>query len=239
MMILFFAFLFTKCANKMKGDLSMFIKVNKTSYNLGEPILVEISYENSSAENIIIENPSKSINVEMHVLDLMTREDMSYFMGKLETTVIDKASDQYATALPPIEEIEIKSGSSFLFTTDPNDNLYLRRGEFLCFMTDHDKKSNEIYLSIQYTKKSIAYLLKLARDNNMSYGRREWAMEWLQPLYPNFKLKLSLEEDSDDIKVQNETHNKSIYEEFLNWWDDKKDSVNIEEVLKQSMQDMF
>ena len=223
----------------MKGEISMIIKLAKTTYFLGEAIPVEITYDNNTSETLVMENPSKSFEVLMHLVDTKCNEDFKFTMGILIVTVIDRKTREYVDVMPEIEQIEIAPKSSFLFTSDLNDRLSLYAGEFDCFLTDGDNESNHIKLNIRYTIESVNNLLKLAQNKEATYGRREWAMEWLQELYPNFKLRLSLEEDSDDIKIQNETYNKSIYNEFLNWWDDKKDSVNIEEMLKRSRQDML
>ena len=227
------AFLLSSCPRGMEGEPAMFIEFSETSYDLGKSTPVNITYENPGANGIVMENPSKSLYVTMHVVDTKTQEDMSYSMGKIEVTDIDSASGQYALVEPPNEEIQIEPKSSFTFTSDVNSRLYLRPGEFECVLIDHDdEESNRAQITIEFTKESVPDLLELARDENQDYGRREWAMDWLQELYPEFKLNLSLEDDSDYIKKQNEVCNKVIYDAFVEWWNENKDTEQMEELLK-------
>ena len=49
-------------------------------------------------------------------------------------------------------------------------------------------------------------------------GRREWAMEWLQKIDPNFELKLSDPSDSDEVKAANEARNQANIDAFTRRW---------------------
>lgn len=206
----------------------MKLKFKKTVYILGESIPVEIIFENSTSAKIIIENPERSFDIIMHLFDTIKKEEMNYTMGQVESTVFNKAENQYAIVIPPKQEIEIGPKSSFAFTSNVNNRLFLYPGQFECFLTDHEtKQSNSVEISIVYTKESVKYLFELSKDIHQSYGRREWAMEWLQKLYGNFKLYLSVDDDNQETIMKNEEHNKILYNEFMNWWNDNKDSIKI------------
>lgn len=210
----------------------MLIKLSKPTFFLGESIPVEITYENGTSETVVMHDPSKSFDVLMHLIDMKTNEDMNYTMGKVIVTDIDKASGQFVLVEPPKEQIEIIPNSSFVFTSDLNDRLYLQPGEFDCFLTDNDKESNHIKISVKLTKVSVDNLFKLAQKKETDYSRREWAMESLQVIYPGFKLKLPLENDPENIKTQKEIANTQIYNEFTEWWNNNKNAKYIEELLK-------
>lgn len=210
----------------------MLIKFSKPTFFLGESIPVEITYDNGTSETVVMDNPSKSFDVLMHSIDMKTNEDMNYTMGKVIVTDIDKASGQFALVEPPKEQIEIIPNSSFVFTSDLNERLYLRPGKFDCRLTDNGSESNHVEITIKFTKKSVDYFFRLVQDTEQIYGRREWAMEWLQVLYPDFKLNLPLEDDHDDIKRQKETSNRRVYDQFAEWWNNNKDAKYIEERLR-------
>jgi hypothetical protein len=216
----------------MKGEQSMLIKFSKPTFFLGESIPVDITYENGTSETVVMDDPSKSLEVLMHAVDVKTNEDMNYTMGKIIVTHIDEASGQFALSEPPVEEMEIKPGSSFVFTSDLNERLFLRPGEFDCFLSDNDKESNHIKISVKLTRVSVENLFKLAQNKDTGYSRREWAMESLQILYPGFKLNLPLDNDPEDIKTQKEIANTQIYNEFTEWWNNNKNAKYIEELLK-------
>ena len=225
------------CVSRMKGEISMLIKLNKSTYSMGESIPVQIIYENNTFEVLVTENPSKSFNVLMHFLDNMRNEDFKYTMGKIIVTIIDKKTGEYVESIPEIEQIEIAPKSSFLFITDLNDRLSLYPGEFDCFCTLGDIKSNHIKVTVTFTNESVEYFLKLVLDKKESYGRREWAMEWLQQLKPDFKLKLPNEEDEEVISEYDESYNSQKAKEFEYWWIESRNSkqvaTNIEQINKK------
>lgn len=204
------------------------------TYNLGESIPVEITYRNNAGRRIVTENPAKSFDITMHLTDLGNDEDLNYTMGRMRVTIIDKASDRYVSAMPPPDTIILEPDSSVTFSSDLNDRLYLRPGNFLCFLTELERQSNQIKIEIKFTRESVLSLAKVAQNENQEYGRREWAMDWLAKLYPDFKLKLSAEEDSAEVRKQNETYNGNIIDSFMKWWDANRNSAKTDELLKQA-----
>ena len=208
------------------------IKLSKPTFFLGESIAADITYENNSSEVIAIDNPSKSYDVSIHVVDITNNEDLSYTTGKVIVTNIDKASGQYVLTNPPKEQIKIAAKSSFQFISDMNERLYLRPGKFDCFITDNKIESNHVKISIKLTPSSVDHLLKLAQNKDAGYSRREWAMESLQKLRPSFKLTLPLENDPADVKIKKESYNTAVCHEFTAWWHSNKISQHVKELLK-------
>jgi len=206
----------------------MFIKFNKNMYDLGTPVSIEITYDNQTDDVIVIPDPSKSLDVLMRAVDMKTNEEMNYTMGKIIVTEIDRASGQFAISEPPVSKIEIKPGLPFVTTSDLNEKLYLHPGKFDCSLKDKSEESNHVQVTIKFTKTSVDYLFGLAKDIDHTYGRREWAMEWLQKLYPDFKLNLPLEDDTSSIKTQKEASNKLVYDHFSEWWNNNKATKNME-----------
>ncbi|MCJ7604149.1 MAG: hypothetical protein MUO63_21950 [Desulfobulbaceae bacterium] len=211
----------------------MKIKVSKPTYSLGEAIIAEIVYENPTTMPQQLENPSKSFDVVMHVVGARNKEDLNYTMGTMGVTIIDKATDRYVLTQPAKEQIEIDPATSFQFTSDLNNRLYLRPGKFDCFLTDSDKESNHLTITILFDNTAVDYLYALALDPQQIYGRREWAMDWLRKLYPEFRLDLPLDEDPAEVRVRKEAANKVIGEKFFQWWQDNKKTINLREMVGQ------
>jgi hypothetical protein len=232
-MIKFAAYVLTALSvTGMHGELSMNISFTKTTFVLGEPIPAEVVYSNTAKATVNLPDPSQSLDVIMHVVNKESQEDLNYTMGEVKATVLDSAADQYALDVPVVPEIKISAASEFRFDIDLNSRLYLRPGEFDCFLTDPDGESNHMEIVIEYTKTSVDYLIPYAMDQNQTYGRREWAMEWIQKIYPNFDLKLPDEETGAEQKVQFEKYNNEKYNEFLAWWESYKDKIDIKQSIK-------
>jgi len=151
----------------------MKIKLSKLTYSLSEAIVMDIDYENKTTELITIEDPSKSLDVIMHVVDSKTNEDMSYTMGTIDVTIIDRQTDQYALSEPIVERIDISPEDSFHFTSDLNERLYLSPGKFDCFLTDQDAESNHLFATILFDNASVDTLYAIAIDPHQRYSRRE------------------------------------------------------------------
>lgn len=196
----------------------MEISFQKASYVLGEPIPVQVRYRNETRETVRIDNPEKSTGVFMHAVYQPTGEDLSYPMVPEDHIVLEPGTDEYVLSTPPVEKIEIPPGEALMFSTDLNQRVYLRRGKFDCVLTDNDVESNHVEIEIVSTRETVDYLLAYARDPNQEYGRREWAMEWLQKIDPNFELKLSDPSDSDEVKAANEARNQANIDAFTRRW---------------------
>jgi hypothetical protein len=210
----------------------MQIKLSDKSYPLAKPVPVEITYENPTGSVLVIDNPVKSLAVEMHLLDLRTKEDLSYTMGKIITTSFGGDRDAYALVTPIPEPLQIAPGASFVFSSDPNERIYLRTGKFDCFLTDASGESNHIELTIEFTRESVDGLFEMAKDEEQEYSRREWAMDWLQKLHHEFRLKLPLPGEPTAKKAQDEADNKVVYAEFAAWWNQNKRAADMDGTLK-------
>lgn len=208
------------------------IKLSKPTFFLGESVSAEFIYTNNKSEAIVIDNPSKSYDVSMHVVDISNKEDLSYTTGKPVVTDIDRASGQYVLTNPPKEQIKIAARSSFKFISDLNEKLYLRPGGYDCYLTDHAIESNHLKISIKLTASSVEHLLEVVQNKEAGYSRREWAMEFLQKLRPSFKLTLPLENDPADVKTQKESNNTASCHEFSAWWHSNMNSQHVKGLLK-------
>ena len=211
----------------------MHIKLNKSSYFLGEPIPVKVCFTNSSKETMVLENPSKSADVILHLIDLGDQQDHFYYMQQTQVLITDPKKDQYVTIEPPKEQISIAPSLSFEFTTDANDRLYLQPGTYNCFLTDSNSRSNQVEIKIEFNQHSVDHFFILAQDNDLSYGRRDWAMKAIQQIYPRFKLNLSTENDPEDNKEKKEAGNIPVYQEFAEWWKKNKDTKEIKNLFNQ------
>lgn len=212
----------------------MLIEFSKMSFYLGESIPAEIVYRNETAEKIVIEDPAKSFEISMHALDSATIEDLNYTMGQIEVTVMDKAADQYSKSTPPKEMVTLEPGSAVSFSSDLNDRLYLYPGEFTCYLTEGPAESNRLKITVRFTRESVMTLVRIARDTEMGYGRREWAMDWLRRIYSRFELNLPYDEDTPEVKKEKELHNSAIIAEFLKWWNENSDSSETDTLLRKA-----
>lgn len=210
----------------------MQIKLSDKSYPLAKPFPVEITYANATGHVVVLDSPAKSLAVELHLLDLRTKEDLSYTMGKMTTTSFGGDKDQYALVTPIPEALSIAPGSSLVFMSDPNERLYLRPGKFDCFLTDPSGESNHLELTIELTRESVDSLFDLAKDEKQEYSRREWAMDWLQKLHSEFLLELPLPDATPAKRAQAEADNKVVYAGFAAWWNQHKHDVDMDEKLK-------
>ncbi len=213
--------------------LAIQINLKKTSYHLGEPIPVSVIYRNASPLNISREDPSQSFNAEMHVIDRNTKEDFYYTMGKLEVTQFGETSDEYALVEPVPENIDIDAKGEFSFETDLNQRLFLSPGVFDSEFRDGALVSNKSTVAIWYTQDSVSLLLSLVMDAALDYSRREWAVDWLRELLPDFKVKLSQDTDADDIKRQNDVANQPEYQRLKDWWLLNRDSTEVKTILEE------
>lgn len=211
----------------------MQIKLSDTSYPLAKPLPVEITYDNPTGQVLVVDNPVKSLFVEMHLVDLRTKEDHSYTMGKVVTTTFRGDQDRYALVKPVPEALSIAPGSAFVFTSDPNERLYLRPGKFDCFLTDAAGESNHLELTIELTRESVVTLFAIAREPKQGYSRREWAMDWLQKIHSEFRLELALPDDPPQKAAQDEADNAVVYAGFATWWSQHEHGADMDERLKR------
>lgn len=210
----------------------MQIKISDSPHTLGKGLPVEITFPNATGSVLTRENPETSRAVEMHVLDLKTKEDLSYPMGKVTTTIMGP-DDQYAIVVPPPQNIQIPAGGAVVFTSDLNERLYLRPGAFDAFLTEGPAASNHVDLEIHFTRESVDTLLAIAQDEKAEYGRREWAMDFLSQLQRDFKLKLPQPGDSDAQKAKAEAENKVVIAAFETWWSKNRDAPATDALLKK------
>lgn len=226
--------LLMSCAAQVEGESMMKIEVSKTAFDLGESIPIKVIFDNPTDAPVKREDPSRSLEVIMHATDTGSQEELSYSMGKIEVTTIEGEGDQYAISQPQVDTIEIAPDSSFSFVSDLHERLYLRPAEFDCFVSNPDIESNHVTLTVNFTRESVRLLLETVRNIEAGYSRREWAMDWLRQLQPEFELKLPLDEDSAEFKAQCETDNSPVYERFSAWWSENRDSAEIDSLLAQA-----
>lgn len=200
-------------------------------YGLGKPIKVDVTITNTGHRVLVLDQPASSLAVEMHLVDRRTREDLSYTMGRVGTTVLPGAGDRYALVVPVAKPFQIEPRASFSFSTDPQQRLFLRPGVFDCFLTIDADHSNRIQLTVEFKRDSVDELFALARDPAQTYGRREWAMDWLAKLYPAFRLALPVPDAADAARAQMESSNRTVYESFATWWRANQQGTQMDERL--------
>jgi hypothetical protein len=214
---------FADRVDAQKESRSMLIKLPKDTYRLGEPIPLSVSIANGSRDKLVREDPKKSLDVVLHVVDRKTREDLSYAMGRTTQTVIDKASGQFAVVLPNKTPVTIEPGAALTFETDLNQRLFLRPGRYDCTVREQDVTSNQLELQIEVTRQSIDELFALARNPTGDFSRREWAMDLLRRVYPPLRLHLTPNDAVPGMRAENEARNRPLYNAFLMWWKEHRE----------------
>jgi len=220
-------------AKRPTGQPTMHIRISTgaQTFALGLPIPVAISLANDGDQRFVGEEPDSSMTVEYHQLDVRTKEDLSYAMGKLTTTTF--GPEQYALVTPVPKQLELAPHTAHAFTTDANERLYQRPGKYEVFVTmERVGKSNSLPLTVTFTRASVAPLLPLARDTAAEYGRREWAADWLARLYPGFRIKLAAPDASEAVRAQLEADNGPVYDAFQVWWQGQQNEPQLDAQLQ-------
>jgi len=212
--------------------LAIQISLKKNAYHLGEPIPASVVYRNNGTSAISLEDPSRSFNAEMHVVDRSTKEDHYYTMGKLEVTEFEGGLGEYALVEPVPDSIDIAPKADFVFETDINKRLYLGPGVFDCEFRDSDTRSNQATIAIWYTQDSVALLLGAVMDASLDYGRREWAADWLRELLPDFRVTLP-PDGEEPGSAPDDSVNQAEYQRFRAWWQENRDSAETKQTLEQ------
>jgi hypothetical protein len=199
---------------------------------LGKPLPMDVTVSNPGPDNLVIDHPSQSLDIEFHLVDQQTREDLSFTMGKISTTTIGSV-DEYAIEVPVPKPTTIPPKGSLNFKADANVRLFLRPGEYDAFVTHKDSESNHVPVKVVFTRESVTLLFATAHDPQMSYGRREWATDRLARLFPAFRLSLPLPEESAASRSQREASNQPVYVRFAEWWRDQLATADLDERLEK------
>lgn len=200
----------------------MFIRIPKETFELGDAVPAEIIFVNTSkAPMVLKDNPEKSRDLVMHAVHRPTGEDFTYAIGKITATSF--GSDKFALTVPPRKAFELGPDSLLSFTTDLNDRLYLSPGKYDCRLVYYTvESSNPVGISIAFTAASFLHLLKTAADGRQSYGRREWAYDWLKRAAPDLELKLVLDDEAEDRKREKTEFNDGAYARWKLWWEENQ-----------------
>jgi hypothetical protein len=210
----------------------MRIEIRETTAATASPIPVVITFDNPTERPIVRDlSPEQSLDVEMHLLDLRTGEDLSFTMGKTTTTRL--GGDEYALVAPTPGRFEIAARSALVFEVDLDGRLYLRPGEFDVFLTDGAAQSNHVALTIELTRASVEALYQIARDPQRDFSRREWAVTLLQKLDREFKPRLALPDDPPATAAKYEAENRAVYQRFEAWWQRRRVAPDLDETLRQ------
>jgi hypothetical protein len=211
----------------------MFIKFAKEHFEVGDSIPAEVIFVNTTANPVNLkEDPQTSIDLVMHAVNAKTGEDLNYSMGKIETTPF--GHDKFAMTVPKKEKFEIGAKSFISFTTDLNERLYLTPGTYECYLVNYlVEKSNKVTLFVSLTPTSVFYLLKTAVDERSSYGKREWAYDWLRKIDPHFQLQLTVDDDTPLRKKEKIAFNEKAYATFTKWWTKNHNTAEMAELLRQ------
>jgi hypothetical protein len=201
----------------------MFIQFSKESYEFGDSIPAEIIFVNTSDQpKTLPQDPRKSIDLQVHAVNSKTGEDLNYQVGKIQVT---SAGEMFAMAVPVPEETVIPPKGMLSFSSDLNERLYLTPGEYRCRLTNYRvDESNQARIAVQLTPAGYLYLLKIAIDARQSYGRREWAQDWLKKMQPDIELRLSQDTDTDAKKKADADFNEKAYAQYRQWWEANRNS---------------
>jgi hypothetical protein len=215
-----------------EGNPKMFIKFSKDNFEFGESSLCEIIFVNTSSEPVNLqEDPKKSVDLLMHAVNISTKEDLNYSIGKMDVRNFGK--DQFAVAVPIKEPFEIAPRSMYFFKTDLNNELYLSPGIYECSLVNYMvEKSNAVVICIIFTTASVKILARTAVDERAGYARREWAYDWLKKIDPELQLHLTNDSDSDAQKKDKITFNQQSYLKFLNWWEENSKKEKYQELIR-------
>ncbi len=211
----------------------MMIVMEQRQYILGEAVPVEIIYANTSSQAIELQDdPAKSLDVIMNMVDQKTGYNIIYSLGK--TIVTELEGDQFAWVEPIPEPFVIAPESQYTIKSDMNEQLQISPGKFECYLVEYDlKESNRVEVVIRYTHESVDKLLRIAAEPSEEYGRREWADGFIRDIYPDFRLKLPYPKNQETIKKEKENYNTKVVEQFSHWWKENRDSAKVNATLKQ------
>jgi hypothetical protein len=213
----------TSCASGKGKKSSMFIQFSKESYEFGDSIPAEIIFVNTSDQpKTLPQDPRKSIDLQVHAVNRKTGEDLNYQVGKIQVT---SAGEAFALAVPVPEEIVIAPKGMLAFSSDLNDRLYLSPGEYVCRLTNYRvDESNQVRIAVHLTPAGYLYLLKTAIDARQSYGRREWAQDWLKKMQPEIDLRLGQDTDAEAKRQADSAFNEKAYAIYRQWWEENRNS---------------
>ena len=197
---------------------------------LAKPLPLEITLANPGSTPLSLDDPAQSLDLEMHLVDKGTGEDLSFTMGKISSTPLG-GGDRYAVEVPVPKPTTIAPGASLAVRPDANARLYLRPGDYEVFVTHKQARSNPVPVKIEMTRESVALLFATARDPQMPYSRREWASDWLARLYPAFRPSLALPTDAAAVRAQQEAGNQPLYQRFAEWWREQQAAPGLDERL--------
>lgn len=213
-----------------KRTMQLILSAAKARLSLGEPAMFEVAVVNPGPQPLSIDEPTGSMEVEMHLVDRQTKEDLSYAMGKAVAMPLP-GNDRWAMSVRPRQPVEIAPNASLRFTTDAGARLYLRPGTYDAYLTIEGTESNRVELTIAYSRATVALLQALAGDPAQSYSRREWATDWLARLHPKFKLALPLPDEPAASREAKEAGNRRVLEAFATWWQRAATRDDIDAIL--------
>jgi hypothetical protein len=200
---------------------------------LGKPLLLEVTLANPGAAPLSIDDPAQSLDLEYHLVDQHTREDFSFTPGRIRSTTLGTV-DEYAIEVPVPKPTAIAPGGVLKVQADANLRLFLRPGDYQAYVTHRDSESNRVPVKVVYTRESVSVLFATAHDPQTSYSRREWAMDRLARLWPEFKLGLPLPDAPAAARAQQEAGNQAVYTRFAAWWRDQLAQPDLDERLEKT-----
>jgi hypothetical protein len=200
--------------------------------SIASALPVEIALENQGDESVMIEHPASSLNVEFHLVDQRTHEDLSFTMGNTTTRRLRDAGE-YAIEVPAHRTVALEPQGKLRFKVDASARLYLRPGDYDAFVTFGELASNHRKVSLRMTREAVHQLFTIARDPQANYSRREWAASQLVKLYPGFKLSLAAPDEPISIVRGNETMNEPLYVRFSKWWRVQLQSPDLDSRLEK------
>lgn len=189
----------------------------QTQLALSAPITFDVTVGNSGSQPLTLNEPTGSLTTKVHLVNRDTREDHWYALGRTTTTTLG-GGDRWALSVPAPQPVELAPNAELRFSTDAQQRLFLKPGQYDAYIEVDGRESNRVPLTLSLTRDAVLALLKTAADANQSYGRREWAMDWLAKVKPGFKLVLSEPSDPAETRQAREVDNRKALEAYVVWW---------------------
>ncbi|MBL0729652.1 hypothetical protein JI745_18190 [Piscinibacter sp. HJYY11] len=199
---------------------------------LGAPLEVTVALRNSSASPVLIDDPSHSFVVAVHLVDQATLEDYTFKLGSLSAMQFH-GSGQVALKEPVPHKVAIAAESGIRVTVDATQRLFLKPGHYQAYASCSHIESHRVHLQVLLTRRSVNVLLVIAQNVNSSYSRREWAIDRLAQIYSSFvEASLPAPEAAADVQHQQEEANKAVFAEFTKWWSGQLAMPDLDERLR-------
>ncbi|MDG5814033.1 hypothetical protein QA601_03010 [Chitinispirillales bacterium ANBcel5] len=182
---------------------------------LGFDININGKFKNASEEVITIEDPLVSQNVTV----------LCWLNGKFITEffLTPSIADPGGAIIGPMpESVELKKGESRTVSVslyERNLGSFLRVGNFKVSFAYDTIEAPPCEFIISFKKRSVLKLLSMLQDEFINVWARGESLKWLQKVNPEFEY---------DFEASDQTENRKRVEEFKCWWEENRDSLEMD-----------